>query len=275
MQTVARLLDALDVRIAGLPPGATLGTRLRAQRIRRAWSVERCAERAAVSPNAVRRVETDAGTASTVEALLAVLAPKARERREERAQWQAGRRDLRLTPPAVVRALERVVGGPFDLDPCGHASSHVGAASTFTVHDDGLARPWHGRVFVNPPHSGAAKFIARAHRAWSTGECAVVAMLIPAQVHLRVMHDDVFGTADVLILEGRLSFLSAEGTKLDRAPFGSLIVLFGADDAMRVRLLAEFAGVLIRPDAARTRRSSPPETPSLAASRAADAEHSS
>lgn len=255
METVARLLTSLDVRIAGLPPGPTLGAKLRTLRMRRGWSVERCAERAGVSPNAVRRVEGESGRAGTVEAVMAVLAPKARERREERAQWQAGRRDLRLTPPEVLRALERVVGGPFDLDPCGHPASYVGARLNYMAEDDGLTRPWRGRVFVNPPHSGAARFIVRAHRAWSEGECTVVAMLIPAQVHLRVMHRLVFGVADVLIMEGRVSFLSPEGARLDRAPFGSVVVLFGADDGMRARLLAEFHGIVILSDVARARRS--------------------
>lgn len=64
-----------------------------------------------------------------------------------------------LTPPEILQAL-----GPFDLDPC--ASEHQPwrtAAKQYTIHDNGLALPWEGRVWCNPPYGPHAEnFLARA-----------------------------------------------------------------------------------------------------------------
>ena len=43
--------------------------------------------------------------------------------------------------------------GPFDLDPCAPVNRPWEMAAThYTMHDDGLNRPWHGRVWCNPPY---------------------------------------------------------------------------------------------------------------------------
>lgn len=56
------------------------------------------------------------------------------------------------TPPAIVTAA-RYTLGRIDLDPasCQAANGVVRAKEIFTKDDDGLSRPWFGRVFLNPP----------------------------------------------------------------------------------------------------------------------------
>lgn len=55
-----------------------------------------------------------------------------------------------MTPKWLAEAL-----GPFDLDPCGSASSHIDAPSRYGLDLglDGLTLPWSGSVFVNGPYS--------------------------------------------------------------------------------------------------------------------------
>jgi hypothetical protein len=53
-----------------------------------------------------------------------------------------------LTPRFVIDAL-----GPFDLDPCPPKERPWDTARRhFTEADDGLSRPWKGRVWLNPPY---------------------------------------------------------------------------------------------------------------------------
>src|SRR4051794_2431488 len=56
------------------------------------------------------------------------------------------------TPPEIMGAVHAVLTR-IDLDPasCEVANQIVRASRFFTAADDGLAQPWHGRVYCNPP----------------------------------------------------------------------------------------------------------------------------
>jgi len=45
--------------------------------------------------------------------------------------------------------------GGLDLDPatCEEAQAEINAPTYYTKKENGLARPWFGRVFLNPPYS--------------------------------------------------------------------------------------------------------------------------
>jgi hypothetical protein len=62
--------------------------------------------------------------------------------------------------PAHIVERARTLLGVFNLDPasCHEANVTVRAERIFTIADDGLSQPWHGRVFLNPP-GGTIKLV--------------------------------------------------------------------------------------------------------------------
>lgn len=61
------------------------------------------------------------------------------------------------TPPGFAERY-----GPFDLDPAADASN-ARAPAFYTREQDGLAQPWHGRVWLNPPYGREiGKWVAKA-----------------------------------------------------------------------------------------------------------------
>src|SRR5262245_51905518 len=60
-----------------------------------------------------------------------------------------------LTPPSLLEELGGV--DSFDLDPCTPIEQPWPTAKArYTIRDNGLIQPWHGRVWLNPPYSTEA-----------------------------------------------------------------------------------------------------------------------
>jgi len=117
----------------------------------------------------------------------------------------AARNDRWLTPLSLVRSL-----GHFDLDPCG-APGHDTADEVWTPElvGDGLAMPWTGRVWLNPPYGRTMADWVRALAHHGSGIA-----LIFARTETVLFHELVWPIADsILFLKGRLTFLDPEGGK--------------------------------------------------------------
>lgn len=67
--------------------------------------------------------------------------------------------DDRWTPPWVFEQL----GLTFDIDVCAPPGGipWIPAARYYTQAEDGLAQPWYGRVWCNPPYSDPTPWIDR------------------------------------------------------------------------------------------------------------------
>lgn len=96
---------------------------------------------------------------------------------------QVGRRgaldqvDDRGTPDELYGPLNTVHG--FTLDVA--AAPHNARCDRFyTLADDGLAQPWDGRVWCNPPYSALADWVAKAWAEWLAHRPPVIVMLLPA-----------------------------------------------------------------------------------------------
>lgn len=116
-----------------------------------------------------------------------------------------GKNDEWLTPPEVLAKL-----GHFDLDPCSPIVRPWPTADLhFTKEDDGLAQPWVGRIFLNPPYGKTT--VDWLKKLYEHGDGIA---LIFARTDTEWFHDWVFSKASgILFLRGRLSFHYVDGRK--------------------------------------------------------------
>jgi len=144
-----------------------------------------------------------------------------------------------LTPPEIVKAL-----GPFDLDPCSPVNRPWDTAwKHYTSDDDGLAQPWEGRVWLNPPYGPhAAKFLKKL------AEHGNGIALTFARTETRAFFDHVWPRATALLfIEGRLFFHKPDGSRASmNAGAPSVLIAYGRENADRLRT-SGIAGAYVEP----------------------------
>lgn len=138
-------------------------------------------------------------------------------------------KDEWLTPPDILQAL-----GPFDLDPCAPIYRPWDmAAQHYTIQDNGLQKPWHGRVWCNPPYGReAASWLARC------ADHGNAVALIFARTETDMFFRHVWPKAHaVLFLRGRLHFHHVDGTRASaNAGAPSVLVAYGERNANNLRM---------------------------------------
>ena len=125
------------------------------------------------------------------------------------------------TPPAVFDAL----GLTFDLDPCspGEGKSFVPARRHYTEADDGLAQPWEGLVFMNPPYGRATRHWVERLAAHGNGIALVFARTDAAWWHTAARAADL-----TCHTTGRLRFYPGTTDAPGGSPaLGSSLFAFG------------------------------------------------
>lgn len=129
-----------------------------------------------------------------------------------------------LTPPHIVEAL-----GPFDLDPCSPINRPWDtAAQHYTILDDGLSKPWHGRVWCNPPYGQETGTWLERMARHGRGTA-----LIFARTETAMFFEWVWPHASALLfLRGRLHFHFVTGERA-KTNFGapSVLIAYGKRDA--------------------------------------------
>ncbi len=142
------------------------------------------------------------------------------------------------TPDEIITAVVACMGG-IDLDPCSnsHEAPNVPAALHYTRADDGLAQPWQGCVYMNPPYGREIDpWIAKLVSEYETGAVSEAIALVPARTdtqwwqRLRNYH--------ICFVTGRLSFKGAGNN--ESAPFPSAVVYLGNETD---RFVSAFEGI--------------------------------
>jgi hypothetical protein len=137
-------------------------------------------------------------------------------------------KDEWLTPPAIIKAL-----GDFDLDP----SSPVKrpwptAANHYTMHDNGLIKPWRGRVWLNPPYGKECIRFMRRLADHGNGIA-----LICARTETAMFFETVWGKASaIFFFRGRLTFHHVTGKpSVNCIGAPSCLVAYGANNVAAIR----------------------------------------
>lgn len=248
-----QIMAAVPMRLHGIAKGLILTDQLVNARIRRGWSQLQLAQRCDLDVRTVQQIERGNGTVASLEAMLGKLAPRWERQPVARIFWDFDRSrmaetDCRFTPTAF---LDAVTGsfGPIDLDPCWHPSSNVIAARTISLPQCGLASEWgaSGLVFMNPPYSNIASWIAKANREWEAGNTEKILILFPAsRLDIREFFDRTSSSASTLILRERLRFERLEG-KGYPAPFALALACLGCSDEELARFTRRYPALIIPP----------------------------
>lgn len=144
--------------------------------------------------------------------------------------------DERRTPADIVEWAASLVG-PFTLDVAASAAN-AKCREFYDVEADGLAQPWRGRVWCNPPYSNCGAWVNKAWTEYRAGRAESIAMLLPAnRTEQGWWHDSVEpyrdngGPLAVRFLRGRTRFGMPDGwevpAKGNRPPFGLCLLLWG------------------------------------------------
>lgn len=137
-------------------------------------------------------------------------------------------KDEWITPPYIPAAL-----GRFDLDPCTpDVQLHSYATNRFCERHDGLAQPWEGRVWMNPPYGKQMPLWLKKLAKHGNGIA-----LVFARTETLAFKEWVYPCADGLfMLEGRLRFLNVDGTLADStAGSPSCLIAYGLNNLRALR----------------------------------------
>lgn len=133
------------------------------------------------------------------------------ERDAQKDEW--------LTPLHIIEALK-----PFDLDPCASVVRPWEIApATYTIHDNGLIKPWSGFVWCNPPYGNQTrKWFGRMV------EHGNGIALTFARTETRMFFESVWNKADaILFIKGRLCFCDTTGKPSGPAGAPSVLIAYG------------------------------------------------
>lgn len=143
------------------------------------------------------------------------------------------------TPPEIFERL----GLNFDLDPC-HPESPlpwVPAHTTYNIKDDGLSKPWHGRVWLNPPYGKhTIEWLAKMNRHRHG------VALVFARTDCQWFHSYVAKADAVLFLKGRVKFVDGFGVSGGSgAGSGSMLVAWGEDCVDALAKMTEYGHLVM------------------------------
>lgn len=137
------------------------------------------------------------------------------------------------TPDEYLESARIVLGG-IDLDPASSelANKTVKAKAIYTQKDNGLEKPWQGKVWMNPPYSQPeiALFSEKLASEWRNGNVQSAIALTHNYTDTQWFHCLASACSAICFTRGRIGFVSPEG-KTAAPTQGQAFFYFGDDPA--------------------------------------------
>lgn len=142
----------------------------------------------------------------------------------------------------------RVVMGAIDLDPATsvEANETVKAARIYTEGDDGLKKPWKGRVWLNPPYGGDARlFVERLLKEYQVGNVTAACLLVNSHPTETKWFQELFAHT-VCFVRGRIDFGGPSRAVASTSTHGSAIIYLGEHESKFAQEFSQYGAVVRR-----------------------------
>lgn len=152
------------------------------------------------------------------------------------------------TPKVYLDAVREVLG-TIDVDPASSilAQQTVQALQYFSIVDCGLAVPWLGKVFLNPPYSTPDiwNFIKKLLLEWQSARVTEAIVLTNNSSDTGWFHDLLAASSVACLTKGRVSFYNTDAKAPGQPRQGQCFFYFGANSKGFAHVFSQF-GITIQ-----------------------------
>ena len=157
---------------------------------------------------------------------------------------RSNKTDCWYSPPHIVELIIQVLG-EINLDPCADDGRHIPAQEHYTFDDNGLEKPWWGKVYMNPPYSHPGVWMRKLQLEFETGNVDEAIALVPAATDTNWL-SPVLKTQPVCFWKGRIKFLGQDYQPKSSARQSHVLVYWG-NNWQKFREVFEEYGVVYFP----------------------------
>jgi hypothetical protein len=132
-----------------------------------------------------------------------------------------------MTPRYIVDGVIEIMD-EIDIDPCSNSlsSPNVPAKIVYTEKEDGLTKPWNGRIYMNPPYGGEIrKWAKKWYHEYKEGRMDMGIALVAARTDTRWWKYFNDTASAACFVSGRIKFISSNGLSSGSPTFPSVLVL--------------------------------------------------
>jgi hypothetical protein len=137
------------------------------------------------------------------------------------------------TPAEYIESARIVLGG-IDLDPASNpmANETVKAHTYYTATNDGLAKNWEGKVWMNPPYTARVinTFLEKLCYHFEVGEVECAIALTNNNTDTSWFHKTMESASAVCFTSGRINFMKRDGST--SSPTNGQMFLYLGDDVV-------------------------------------------